>query len=152
MAVGSGDDDAHEADTERDETSRQEPRAPTLNGHHGVGLADLQKKIADERAALAARSAPPAGQPTPARGMGVGFRMATDFTSAIAVGGLVGWGFDQWLNTTPWAFIICFLLGFCAAILNVVRLAQSQQNSQRGSEIAKSTVAQSTAPGGEGSS
>jgi ATP synthase protein I len=118
-----------------DPHSEQAPHKP-LNGHH-LGpegedpLADLQRRIAAQQATRAAAEEKADTGGRLAKGMGTGGRMAADFVSAILVGAAVGWGFDQWLGTSPWGVISCFLLGFCAGILGVIRLAQRAQTGQR---------------------
>lgn len=146
MASGPGDDDLEDGHEGPLRSEDGEARGGKLNGHHGFTLDDLQRRIAKERAAREAKLAPAPGQGGATRGMGIGFRMATDFSAAILVGALLGWAFDQWLKTSPWGLIICFLLGFCAAILNVVRLAQQQQNGQRGTANATDPSASASEP------
>ena len=53
--------------------------------------------------------------------MAYGMRMATELVAAILVGGLIGWALDRWLGTTPWLFLVFFVLGFVAGVLNVLR-------------------------------
>jgi ATP synthase protein I len=55
------------------------------------------------------------------RGMAYGMRMAAELVAAVIVGGLIGYGLDAWLGTKPWLFLLFFLLGFAAGVLNVVR-------------------------------
>ncbi|MDX2308953.1 MAG: AtpZ/AtpI family protein [Hyphomicrobium sp.] len=61
------------------------------------------------------------------RGMAMGLRMSTELVAAILVGGVIGWGIDQGLGSTPWFFLIFFILGFAAGILNVTRGFQRMQ-------------------------
>jgi ATP synthase protein I len=56
-----------------------------------------------------------------ARGMAYGLRMASELVGAVLVGGLIGYFLDQWLGTWPWLFLVFFLLGFAAGVLNVIR-------------------------------
>lgn len=56
-----------------------------------------------------------------ARGMAYGLRMATELVAAIIVGGLIGYALDQWLQTTPWLFLLFFAIGFAAGVRNVWR-------------------------------
>jgi ATP synthase protein I len=58
-----------------------------------------------------------------AAGYAAAFRLSTEFLSAIAVGGLLGYGLDWALGTSPWLLIVLFLLGFVAGVLNVLRSA-----------------------------
>jgi ATP synthase protein I len=55
--------------------------------------------------------------------MNLGFRVLTEFVSAIIVGGIIGWLLDRGLATSP-AFLIVFLmLGAAAGFWNVYRIA-----------------------------
>jgi ATP synthase protein I len=55
-------------------------------------------------------------------------RISTDLIGGIVVGGAIGYGLDRWLgNEKPWFFILFFLLGACAGILNVVRAAAKEK-------------------------
>jgi ATP synthase protein I len=61
------------------------------------------------------------------RGMAYGMRMAADLVAAVLVGSIVGWGLDWVLGSRPWLFLIFFLLGFAAGVLNVVRAYERMQ-------------------------
>src|SRR5262245_59228286 len=61
------------------------------------------------------------------RGMAYGMRMAADLVAAIIVGSVIGWGLDWVLGSRPWLFLIFFLLGFAAGVLNVVRAYERMQ-------------------------
>ena len=52
---------------------------------------------------------------------GMAVKLSSEFIAAILVGGLLGFGFDWFLGTSPWGLIVFFMLGFGAAILNVMR-------------------------------
>jgi len=54
-------------------------------------------------------------------GIAQAFRLSSEFIAGVLVGGVVGYGFDYFLGTSPWALIVFVLLGFCTAILNVLR-------------------------------
>jgi ATP synthase protein I len=47
--------------------------------------------------------------------------MATELVAAVVVGGGLGVGLDKWLGTWPWLFLLFFILGFAAGVLNVLR-------------------------------
>jgi len=70
--------------------------------------------------------------PSAAAGDAVAFRLSTEFVSAIAVGGLIGYGLDWALGTLPLFLIVFFLLGFVAGVLNVLRSAGLIQSPQVG--------------------
>ena len=55
--------------------------------------------------------------------MAIGFRLSSELIAGVIVGGLLGWGFDHLLSTSPWGLIAFVLLGFTAGVVNVVRSA-----------------------------
>lgn len=61
------------------------------------------------------------------RGMAYGMRMAAELVGAVIVGGAIGYGLDRWLGSTPWLFLLFFVLGFAAGVLNVVRAYEKMQ-------------------------
>src|SRR6185503_11931116 len=61
------------------------------------------------------------------RGMAYGMRMAAELVAAVIVGGAIGYGLDRWLGSTPWLFLLFFVLGFAAGVLNVVRAYEKMQ-------------------------
>ena len=52
---------------------------------------------------------------------GMAVKLSSEFIAAVIVGGALGYGFDVLVGTSPWGFIVFFLLGFAAATLNVLR-------------------------------
>lgn len=82
---------------------------------------DLNKRIAKAQADIDARERPKyAGT---GKGMGIGFRMASDFAAAVIVGVVLGLGIDAVFKVSPWGVIICLMLGFIAGVRNVVAAA-----------------------------
>lgn len=56
--------------------------------------------------------------------MGRALRVSAELIGGVVAGGFIGWFLDGWLgNQKPWFFILFFLLGSAAGILNVVRMA-----------------------------
>lgn len=53
--------------------------------------------------------------------MGQGMRVATEMVAGVIVGGVLGWYLDQWFGTKPWLFILFFLIGTAAGMINVIR-------------------------------
>src|ERR1700730_19009787 len=51
------------------------------------------------------------------------FRLSSELIAGVAVGAVIGWGFDRLLSTSPFGLIVFFLLGFVAGVVNVVRCA-----------------------------
>jgi ATP synthase protein I len=58
-----------------------------------------------------------------AKAMALGFRLSSELVAGVAVGAVIGWGFDRLLSTSPFGLIVFFLLGFVAGVVNVVRSA-----------------------------
>lgn len=53
---------------------------------------------------------------------GIGFRAGVEVFSALVVGIGIGWFLDRWLGTWPWLFLLFFVLGSVAGVLNVYRM------------------------------
>lgn len=53
---------------------------------------------------------------------GIGFRAGVEVVSALVVGIVIGSLLDRWLGTWPWLFLLFFVAGSAAGILNVYRL------------------------------
>ncbi len=52
---------------------------------------------------------------------GPGIQVGIELLAGVAGGALMGWGLDQWLDTTPWFFLLLFFLGAAAGMLNAWR-------------------------------
>lgn len=63
----------------------------------------------------------------PAGSWGVGFRAGIEVVSALVVGVGIGVALDRWLGTWPWLFLVFFLVGACAGVLNLYRLFSPPQ-------------------------
>jgi len=87
---------------------------------------DLEKRIASAQAKLEERSRP-SSNAAAGKGMGLGFRMGTDFVAAIIVGAVLGWGIDALFGISPWGLVVCLVLGFITGVRNVVRQAAAVQ-------------------------
>lgn len=57
------------------------------------------------------------------KGFAQALKLSSEFVSAIIVGALLGYLLDRLIGTTPWGMIVFLLLGFCAGVLNVLRMA-----------------------------
>jgi len=55
--------------------------------------------------------------------LALAMRISTEFLAGLAVGAALGYGADRLLGTSPWCFILFFLLGFAASVLNAFRAA-----------------------------
>jgi len=66
----------------------------------------------------------PRGPSTAGRAM----RASAELIGGIVAGGLIGWYLDAWLGTQkPIMFVLFFLLGAAAGILNVIRVAMREK-------------------------
>jgi ATP synthase protein I len=90
---------------------------------------DLDRRRAELEARLRAARPPSqsdARQPMQGgRGaaLALAMRISTEFLAGLAVGAALGYGADRLLGTSPWCFILFFLLGFAASVLNAFRAA-----------------------------
>ena len=57
-------------------------------------------------------------------GWAVGVRYASEFSAAVIVGGLFGFGIDHFARTGPWGLLVGVILGFMAGTRNIVRVAK----------------------------
>ncbi|VFU07256.1 ATP synthase protein I [Methylocella tundrae] len=55
--------------------------------------------------------------------MSLGFRVLTEFVSAVVVGALIGWQLDKWFGTSPLFLLVLLLMGTAAGFWNVYRIA-----------------------------
>jgi ATP synthase protein I len=95
------------------------------------------------RAKAARDPGPQGGDALRGRGMAYGFRMSSELVAAILVGGVVGYVLDRWLGTTPWLFLVFFILGFAAGILNLLRAYRQMQGeiaARTGGNLGKSVA------------
>lgn len=80
------------------------------------------KRLADARA-KSGLDKPERGTGRPSSGTwGVGLRAGVEVVSALIVGVAIGFALDRWLGTTPWLFLLFFVLGAAAGVMNVYRL------------------------------
>jgi ATP synthase protein I len=91
----------------------------------GDGLDERRKRLsaalAERKADDAAEAKRDAQSEESRKGMALGFKISSEFISAVAVGGVLGFLLDRFAGTSPWGMIVLVLLGFCAGVLNVLR-------------------------------
>lgn len=58
----------------------------------------------------------------PGGSWGLGFRVGVEIVSALVVGVVLGLLADRWLGTWPWLFLLFFVLGSVAGVMNVFRV------------------------------
>jgi len=64
-------------------------------------------------------------------GNGVGFRAGVEVVSALIVGIALGAILDRWLGTWPWLFLVFFLMGGVAGVLNIFRLFNPRSGANK---------------------
>lgn len=61
---------------------------------------------------------------------GFGLRAGVEVVSALVVGVVIGMLLDRWLGTWPWLFLVFFVMGSAAGIMNVYRLFKPHPRSR----------------------
>jgi ATP synthase protein I len=93
------------------------------NGPKDPRLDSLDAQLKQVRKAEAERT----GQDTPPpKGMRQGNRVLTELIAGPAGGGLLGWFFDQWLDTAPTLLLVCMFLGIAVACRNIYRISRER--------------------------
>ena len=72
----------------------------------------------------------PRGSAASMSGAAVGLRIAIEIMAAVAVGVGIGFALDNWLGTKPWMLILFCILGFGAALVNVMRTARELERKR----------------------
>jgi ATP synthase protein I len=81
-------------------------------------LSNLRRRIDVARGEDGSQNAPPQSA------AGLAFRIGGEFGAGVIVGGLLGYGIDYFLGTSPGGLLIGLLLGAAAGIWNMVRTAR----------------------------
>ncbi len=56
-------------------------------------------------------------------GIAQAMKLSSEFIAGVVVGALIGYAFDRFFGTSPWGLIFFLMIGFAAAVLNVMRAA-----------------------------
>ena len=74
-------------------------------------------------------------------GVAQAFRLSSEFIAGVVVGAGIGYAVDTFFGTSPWGIIIFLMLGFAAAVLNVMRsagmVAESEMRLKPAQELHK---------------
>ncbi len=76
-------------------------------------------------------------------GAAVGFRIVVEILAALGVGVGIGWVLDDWLGTKPLMLIVFCILGFGAAVANVMRTAREIDRKRRDAKQASEDLGSS---------
>lgn len=60
-------------------------------------------------------------------------RVSIELVAGVLVGSVMGYYLDKWLGTKPWLFILLFILGACAGVLNVYKFV-TNNSSEKGDD------------------
>lgn len=60
--------------------------------------------------------------------------LGLEMAVSVVIGTLGGYGLDRWLGTTPWFLLIGFVFGAAAGLLNIIRLAVSEERKNEKKE------------------
>lgn len=83
----------------------------------------FERRLREARARQGLDKPPgPSGGGLPTGSWGIGFRAGVEVVSALVVGVVIGLLLDRWLGTWPFLFLLFFLAGSAAGVLNVYRL------------------------------
>lgn len=99
-----------------------------IGGSGGSGDARLASLDARLKAAARAETIRTGGtaRREPDKGYKQGSRVLAELIAGPAGGALFGWLLDRWLGTSPWLLLALLILGFAAAIWNVVKISSQR--------------------------
>ena len=85
---------------------------------------DFERRLRQAREKQGLDKAPPtaASGGLPGGGWRIGLRAGTEVVSALIAGAGLGWLLDRWLGSFPWLFLVFFVVGGAAGVMNVYRL------------------------------
>ncbi|MBO0766458.1 MAG: AtpZ/AtpI family protein [Hyphomicrobiaceae bacterium] len=90
-------------------------------------ISELGNRLGEARSRRDSEMSAGADAETRGRGMAYGMRMAAELVVAVVVGGGIGWSLDRVLGSRPWLFLVFFLLGFAAGVVNLMRAYERMQ-------------------------
>ena len=84
-------------------------------------------------------------------GVAQAFRLSSEFIAGVVAGAGIGYLIDTFFGTSPWGLIIFLMLGFAAAVLNVMRaagmVAESEMRLKPAHELHKKQQEEETGRG-----
>lgn len=114
-------------DTRNDRTTGNRDNTPPDEAALSARLGNLDQRLSALKGNRKIRTDQPQAESgngaARASALARGFRLSSELVAGVAVGAVIGWGFDRLLSTSPWGLIVFFLLGFVAGVINVMRSA-----------------------------
>ncbi len=102
--------------------------APDKRSAENERLDDLGRRLETlERRAEATGTLRKKSDSEPNTALGAAFKLSTEFVVAVAVGGVMGWLLDGWLNTRPLFLLVLMTFGVAAGFIGVFRAAREMQ-------------------------
>lgn len=83
---------------------------------------EFDERLRQARTRQGLDRAPEGARGLPQGPWGIGFRAGIEVVSALVVGVGIGLLLDRWLGSWPWLFLVFFVLGSAAGVMNVYRL------------------------------
>ncbi len=90
----------------------------------------FEERLRQARSERGLDKPPMSGGAVPQSPWGFGLRAGVEVVSALVVGIVIGMLLDRWLGTWPWLFLVFFVLGSVAGVLNVYRLFNPRPRSR----------------------
>ena len=90
----------------------------------------FEERLRQARSERGLDKPPTSGGAVPHSPWGFGLRAGVEVVSALVVGIVIGFLLDRWLGTWPWFFLVFFVLGSVAGVLNVYRLFNPRARSR----------------------
>ncbi len=87
---------------------------------------DLDRRIADAKAAESARTGQVVKAPADAKGYKQGSRVLMDLIGMPLGGGILGYALDHWLGTSPWFLLGLLVLSIAAAFRNIYKISKER--------------------------
>jgi ATP synthase protein I len=112
-----GESDLAASDQNHDEDAALKARLAELSGSLEAKRAASAKGGLHDDAGAASSGA------ATGKAMTAGLRVVSELVAGVIVGALLGWQFDKWLGTAPFALIGMLILGTASGFWNVYRLA-----------------------------
>lgn len=80
---------------------------------------DARLKVAAQTEKVRTGTAPA----KPDKGYKQGSRVLAELIAGPVGGGVIGYALDSWFKTSPWLLLVFVILGFAAAIWNIVKIS-----------------------------